>query len=145
MRACQAVSIFGIGDQEGTELSAYLWTRSLASCELVRRHVLFLVHAGDSACFEILPVTRSSSSHPNKNDVIMRSWYIWPGAYRGISVLCMWPRAYQAISVLCMWPGAYQTISILCMWPGAYWAISILCAWPAVLSKLCGLADVLGF
>ena len=40
------------------------------------RCVLFLVHAGDSACFEFLAVTRSSSSLRNKNDVIMRSWLL---------------------------------------------------------------------
>ena len=32
----------------------------------LRRCVLFLVHTGDSACFEFLPVTRSSSSLRNK-------------------------------------------------------------------------------
>ena len=36
------------------------------NCEFVGRYVLFLVHAGDSACFEFLAVTRSSSSLHNK-------------------------------------------------------------------------------
>ena len=37
----------------------------------MERYVLFFVQEGDSACFEFLAVTRSSSSLRNKNDIII--------------------------------------------------------------------------
>ena len=52
-----------------TLLSCRSW-----NCELVGRYILFLVFATDSARFEFLAVTCSSSSLCNENDAIMHSW-----------------------------------------------------------------------
>ena len=46
-------------DYEGNTV---LWSRRLWNCKLVGKCVLFLVHVGDSACFEFLAVTCSSSA-----------------------------------------------------------------------------------
>ena len=47
-----------------------LWGCRSWNCKRVGRCVLFLVHAGDSACFKFLAVTCSSSSLRNKSDII---------------------------------------------------------------------------
>ena len=59
-------------DYEGNSVLTLWSPTSWWNCELVGKCVLFLVHAGDSACFKCLVVTRSSFSLRNKNDLIMR-------------------------------------------------------------------------
>ena len=66
------VSLFRITP---TYLNTALWGRRSWNCELEGRCVLFLVHAGDSACFEFLAVNKLFLFPPQykKNEVIMRS------------------------------------------------------------------------
>ena len=68
-----------LGAFTSCEGNTVLWGHRSWNCELVGRCVLFLVHIGDSACFELMAVTCSSSSLCNENDIIMCS--LWDYMY----------------------------------------------------------------